>query len=240
MPSIPKTLKMFFCRVTVPTTDLSSYDLSVQTKFYNHPFEEFFYVHEVGHKTEKPHFHLLIICKTTKIEITKWIRTNFNVTGNKQFSVVDKYAPDSILESLTYMHKGGLNQIYGKNEISIETLEQLKNNYKNILKDKKTNIDKKFEYYYDLILEQLETKFNKYNFNGYKEYLEQLEHTQLYKIIYDILLRNAISRRTLFRKNIIAEHAFVYCCHFADNKQLSIILDEVKDRECDKVFKILD
>lgn len=236
MPSIPTSNKMFFCRVTTPPISIPN-NLFIKTKFYTHQFTDFFYVHEHGHKTEKPHYHLLIICKTTKQEITKWIKDNFKVKGNEQFSVSDKYEPESRDESLIYMLKGGLNELQGPMQLAPETLENLKENYKNLIKKKQKDIDLKFEHYYNLIEKELKDKFNHYNYSGVNEFLSKLEHQQLFKIIYKILIKDAINRRTLFRRNIVSEHAFVYTCHFASPKQLHTILEQSTIKEIDKHFE---
>ena len=106
------------------------------------------------------------------------------------------------------MLKGGLNELQGPTQLAPELIEQLENDYKKLLKNKKSDIDQKFEHYYELIQEQLKDKFNKHRYTGVNEFLSKLEHQQLFKIIYNILIKDAISRRTFISKKYCIRACF--------------------------------
>lgn len=220
MPSIPKTLKMFFCRVTRPyNQDVADSMISrkfIQTKFYKHDFEVIAFCHEVGNKTEKPHYHILYICKTTKSEIAKLLKDIFsidNCAGNKDFSVSDKYPPASFKISLAYMYKGGANKdrfhCATKKLPELFTIEDLIEIYESNNCFMKLSVQqKKFKYYYELIKSKIPP--GPYNYAHY-------EKDELFSRIYSILLMDAKMRNVFFRFNIIAEQTRVLVFHFKDD-----------------------
>jgi len=219
MPSIPTKSKMFFCRITRPL-DLEIFEnlhlslTHISNKFYTHPIDVLAYCHEVGHKTEKPHYHLLIICKTTKPEVSKLLKTFFGCAGNEDFSVVDKYLPETVNISLSYMFKGGSNgekfRMFFKTADgsmpSEQTLIEIYNN--NSQFTKLSDAQKKFKYYYELVKQELPQWCL-----VSAPPMQPPSKEKLFFFIYRILLNEAMRTKTLFRFNIISEHARCILIH---------------------------
>lgn len=239
MPIIPFASKLFFCRVTAPDspTILDNLDLYIKTKHYNHPFDKFFHIHEIGIKSEKPHYHLLIVCRTTRIEITKWIKNNFNVTGNQQFSVSDKYTPDSYESSLAYMYKGGLNEIYEnkvKMNLTEETIEKLKSLYMPNKKSIDYKNDEKFEYYMKLII-------NNYNCATEKDLKIRLANNtycEVLKKLFYVIIKDAIkSRKRIMRCNLY-DWSFTLTLHLCSFEQQEKLINKTIDETLEKNLNI--
>ena len=210
MPSIPTSTKLFFCRITLPHNqtheDLVMLSKTISNKFYSHWIDFVALVHEIGEKTKKPHYHILIICKTTKPEIAKWLKTIFGVDGNEQYSIVDKYRPETFPISLAYMYKGGKNILKFKSwnleylkpsEAELIEIYNLNNKFQKL-----SDAQKKFAYYYEMVKEQLPS---------WTMTLPSKE--KLFTLIYRILLKDAIKQKVLFRFNIISEHARCILIH---------------------------
>lgn len=242
MPTIPKQIKHFFCRVTAPYDGdiIRGLPLYIKTKHYKHDFNNFIFVHEMGCKTCKPHYHFSITCATTKPQIMEWIRVNFNKQGNEGFQTTDKYDIESADITLAYMFKGGTNVLYNVvaqhapldtniiKEVHDNHNDKLIEIYNKKLKKNDKNRDEKFEYYYELI----EKKLN-------KKKLEQLDHDKVFGKIYYLLIREAISARRFFRKNILAEHAFVLSCHFCNSGEVDKMITNQVFIEIKKVLDII-
>ncbi len=222
MPSIPTKPKMFFCRITRPFSQIIFETLHdelthITNKFYSHPIDVLAYCHEVGKETEKPHYHLLIICKTTKHEVTKLIKQFFNCSGNEDFSVVDKYCPSTFNISLSYMFKGGTNgekfRVFIKSADfpyampSEQTMIEIYNNNSQFTKI--SDAQKKFKYYFDLVKKELP----QWTLQETNNPLQIVTKEKLFFFIYRILLQDAIKTKTLFRFNIISEHARCILIH---------------------------
>ena len=219
MPSIPTKTKMFFCRITRPFSLIVFENLHeelthISNKFYSHSIDVLAYCHEVGHKTEKPHYHLLIICKTTKPEVSKLIKQFFNCAGNEDFSVVDKYLPETVNISLSYMFKGGSNgekfrMFFKTADGSMPSEQTLIEIYKdNNQFTKLSDAQKKFSYYYELVKKELPQWCLQST-----PPMQLPTKEKLFFMIYRILLNEAIRTKTLFRFNIISEHARCILIH---------------------------
>jgi len=232
MPSIPTTTKLFFCRITMPYNkvheDLIMTTTTISNKFYCHNIDLIALVSEFGEKTEKPHYHILIVCKTTKPEIKKLLKTIFGVEGNEQYSIVDKYRPETFPISLAYMYKGGKNILKFKSW-NLEYLKPSETELVELYKThnefhKTSDAQKKFFYYYEMVKEQLPS-WTALTVPG-KE--------KLFFMIYRILLKDAMKQKVLFRFNIISEHArcilihinpylIDYYCEQAEEKEFKVI-----------------
>lgn len=232
MPTVPTVARLFFCRLTMPSNqelmdNILTSNMCCGAKHYTHPFLHFFYVHETGHKTNKPHYHFAIICKTNKPVIQEWIRRHFGLVGNEQFQVSDKYLPETLDETLSYMYKGGINVIKVKpnNNYNIDEskLITLLNNRTTVNKG-----DDKFHHYFDIIKNRLKYKLQDISIIN--------DRQRLFNEIYKILMNEAISSCKLFRRNIIAEHAFVYLCHFSKPDMQEEIIRESGDTQYNKIF----
>jgi hypothetical protein len=256
MPTLPHHLKMFFCRVTAPLNEdlVENLPRYIKTKHYVHYFEEFYYVHENGAKTEKPHYHFLILCKTTKPEIQKWIKFNWNVvnydvddklSGNAIFSVSDRYKPDSKDISLAYMLKGGINslfenctckpgwvltpftEIYIDNDKYIELIEIYKTTLlKSIDKDKK-----QFEIKYDYIKDKLD----KHNNHAYIKD----DYIQLLKFIYHHLINYELQQRKIIKRYNLWDWSFTLCLHICTFKEKTKLIEKTIDEQIQKNLDIM-
>lgn len=237
MPTKPTCVKMFFCRITVPLDEdlMESLPLLIKTKFYNHPFDEFHWVHETGFKTEKPHYHILILCKTTKVEIQKWIKEQFKVNGNESFAVTDKYDKTSRNESLSYMLKAGLNKLRSSIKMESELIEELKELYRNkkILKDNEK--DDKFEYYLNLVKTKLCG-----NYGDINVIMRDLDYVTVLKKIYYILIKNAISQRKRIMRCMLWDWSFTLTLHLCNDKEQNKLINRTIDEEIQKKLNILE
>ena len=243
MPSIPTKIKLFFCRITRPF-DLDTFEnlhlnlTHISNKFYSHPIDVLAYCHEVGLKTEKPHYHLLIICKTTKPEVTKLIKNFFKVTGNEDFSVVDKYLPETVNISLSYMFKGGSNgekfRMFFKTADgsmpSEETLIEIYNNNNQFMK--LSDAQKKFKFYLDLVKKELPNWVTMDNFQIGSLCMPSKEN--LFKWVYRILLKETLSHNVFFRFSTIQEHTRVICLHLKP-----YLTNYYIDSAVEKEFKVI-
>lgn len=255
MPSIPSASKMFFCRVTAPlNTDLMDrLPMVIKTKFYSHPIE-FYYVHEEGLKTQKPHYHLLMICKTTKIEIIKYIKENFKVKGNEEYSVKDTYKPESKDMSLAYMLKGGLNDLIEFNiykpgmvlcpldaedemQFYVDTpkYNELIELYKKIRGLKEKEVDDKFESYMNLVKEKLCG-----NYGDINVIMSKLGYIDVLKKIYYILIRDAISKRKRIMRCLLWDWSFTLTLHIATPSEQNKLINRTIDEQIKKNLDILD
>lgn len=258
MPCTPTALKMFFCRVTAPLNEdlVSKLPRYIKTKHYVHYFEEFYYVHECGCKTEKPHYHFLIICKTTKPEIQKWIKYNWNVVnydvddknaGNAIFAVSDRYKPDSKDMSLAYMLKGGINSLFEDNQyapnwvltphedesiyINKEKYEELIELYKTKLQKTIDKDKKQFEIKFDYIMDKLQKH---YDHNIKDDYI------QLLKFIYYHLINYEIQQRKIIKRYNLWDWSFTICLHICSYQEKVKLIEKTINEQIHKNLDILD
>lgn len=257
MPSTPTALKMFFCRVTAPLNEnlVDKLPRYIKTKHYVHYFEEFYYVHETGCKTEKPHYHFLILCKTTKPEIQKWIKYNWNVvnydvddkySGNAIFAVSDRYKPETKDLSLAYMLKGGINdlyedcsykpgwvktpftEIYIDDEKYLELIEIYKNKLDKSIDKEKNQFDVKYNY----IIEKL-------NKNNYGHTIKN-DYIQLLKFIYHHLLEYEIQQRKIIKRYNLWDWSFTLTLHICSYHEKLKLITRTIDQQIEKNLNILD
>ena len=254
MPTKPTSLKMFFCRITQPYDDTIWNDipLYIQTKFYKHFFAETYYVHETGIKTDKPHYHLLILCKTTKIEIQKWIKANFKVDGNKEYSVTDKYKIETKDISLAYMLKGGLNTLYEftiyKPGFSTTPIDEDEYNYY-IDTDKYNEIieifkksnefktivkDDKFEYYMTLVKSKICG-----NYGDINVIMRDLDYADVLRKIYYVLIKDAIAKCKRIMRCNLWDWSFTLTLHLCSTKEQDKLIRKTIDNELDKKLTII-
>jgi len=239
MPITPTTDKLFFCRVTAPESPslMAKLEHQITTKHYKHPFSKFYYVHECGLKTQKDHYHLLIICKTTRVEITKWIKTSFNVTGNEQFSVSDKYLPSSYESSLAYMYKGGLNvvyEFYDKCNLSEDTIVKLRELYTPFEKTSFRKTDEKFEYYMTLVL-------NNYNVITEKDLRLRLAsntYCEVLKKIFYVMIKDAIKQRKRIMRCNLYDWSYTLTLHLCSCFEQERLIEKTINETLDKNLNI--
>lgn len=254
MPSIPSASKMFFCRVTAPLNEdlVEHIPKIIKTKFYSHPIEEFYYVHEKGVKTEKPHYHFLIICKTTKHEIIKYFKTNFNVYGNKDYQINDKYKIETKDLSLAYMLKGGLNKLYefniykpgmvlcphdAEDEMKFYVDTSKYNELINITlsKHKDKIKDDKFEYYMNLVKTKLCG-----NYGDINVIMSKLDYITVLKKIYNILIRDDISKRKRIMRCLLWDWSFTLTLHLCTYEEQNKLIDRTINEQIKKNLDIID
>jgi len=246
MPTTPSTPKMFFCRVTAPYDENHMDNLtgSIKTKFYHHTFEEFYYVHETGLKTEKPHYHLLIVCKTTKIEIQKWIKESWKCDGNESFSVSDKYLIDSKDISLAYMLKGGMNKLFERsylkpgwllsptdidfeNSVYIDNAKyiELIEIFKGFKSKTIQKHDNQFETYMTMIKDKLRYEYNE----SYESILRK---------IYYLLIKDAIAQRKRIMRCNLWDWSFTLTLHVCSGTEQNKLIHRTIDQELDKKLQL--
>lgn len=259
MPSTPTTTRMFFCRVTAKYDEnhISSIPRYIKTKHYVHYFTEFYYVHESGLKTEKPHYHLLIMCKTTKSEIQKYIKYNWNIinyeddntkAGNAMFAVTDKYEIESKDMSLAYMLKGGINKIFECKRITPEwslcpiddvnfphyinspKYKELIEIYKKHLCKKISKEKTKFQEYYDLIQYRLKA-------HGHRH---KSCYVSLLKFIYHSLLMDEIAKCRCIKRYNLWDWTFTLTLHFVEYKEQVKLIEKTINDQLKKNLDILD
>lgn len=255
MPTTPSLTKLFFCRVTAPLNEdlMAKLPRHIKTKHYVHYFTEFYYVHENGLKTEKPHYHLLILCKTTKHEIQKYIKYNWNIinyeddntaSGNAMFSVSDKYLPESKDMSLAYMLKGGLNKIYEDSslkpgwtlcphdEIYIDDTkyQDLILLYRTHITDKLKKDKNTFEEKYELI----KTKLHNHGHEFKDCYIGLL------RFIYHVLIHDEIRRKKIIKRHNLWDWSFTLTLHFVNFREQVKLIQKTIDDQLKKNLDILD
>lgn len=247
MPCTPTALKMFFCRVTAPLNEdlVDKLPRYIKTRHYVHYFEEFYYVHECGHKTEKPHYHFLIICKTTKSEIQKWIKYHWNVvnydvddknSGNAIFAVSDRYAPESKDMSLAYMLKAGVNYLYEPMKTEHKYVDEKK--YLELIELYKTKLQKTI----DKDKNQFDIKYN-FIYNKLKDYYNQSikdDYIELIKFIYYELIKYEIAQRKIIKRYNLWDWSFTLALHLSTCKARIQLMQKTIDQQIEKNLNILE
>lgn len=240
MPTIPSNTKLYFCRITAPSNTIEALKLNlfIQTKHYKHNFTSLYYVHETGIKTEKPHYHLLIKCKTTKIEISKWIKQTFTLSGNEQFSVSDKYEETSWEKSLAYMHKGGINEIY---DALTQTKLEINEEYSNKLTElfnpnhtKKLKDDTTFTHYMNLMI----TNYNANTETDLKLKFQQYNYDELLKKIFYVLIKDAIKQRKRIMRTNLYDWSFTLTLHLCSYKEQERLIEKTLEETISKNLNI--